>query len=88
MAKHQTVSVSSCETEYKELAKCAKGVMFIHNILKEINHLVLPGLLGEDNQGAIFLQKINKSTIEQNTLILNIILFVSLYQTRKERFLN
>ena len=49
MAKYQTVSVSSCETEYKELAKCAKGVMFIHNILKEINNLVLPGLLGEDN---------------------------------------
>ena len=55
MAKHQTVSVSSCEAEYKELAKCAKGVMFVHNILKEINHLILPGLIGEDNQGAIFL---------------------------------
>ena len=34
MVKHQTVSVSSCKAEYKELAKCAKGVMFIHNILK------------------------------------------------------
>ena len=55
MAKHQTVSVSSCKAEYKELAKCAKGVMFVHNILKEINHLVLPGLIGGDNQGAIFL---------------------------------
>ena len=29
MAKHHTVSDSSCEAEYKELAKCAKGVKFI-----------------------------------------------------------
>ena len=29
--------------------------MFVHNILKEINHLILPGLIDEDNQGAIFL---------------------------------
>ena len=54
MEKYQTVSVSSCEAEYKELAKCAKGVKFVHNILKESNHQVLPGLIGEDNQGAIF----------------------------------
>ena len=32
MAKHQTVSVSPCEAEYKELAKCAKGIKFVLNI--------------------------------------------------------
>ena len=47
--------MSSCEVEYKELAKCAKAVMFVHNILKEINNLILLGLIGEDNQGAICL---------------------------------
>ena len=51
MAKYQTASVSSCEAEYKELAKCAKSIKFVHNILKEINHLILQGLICEDNQG-------------------------------------
>ena len=55
MAKHQTVSVSSCEAEYKELAKCAKGVKFLQTILSKINHLILPRQVGEDNQGAIWL---------------------------------
>jgi len=29
MAKHLALSDSSCEAEYKELAKCAKGVNFV-----------------------------------------------------------
>ena len=45
MAKHHTVSNSSCEAEYKELAKCAKGVKFVHSILGELNLLTLPGLI-------------------------------------------
>ena len=55
MTKHYTISDSSCEAEYKELAKCAKGIKFVHLILQEINLAKFPGLMGEDNQGAIFL---------------------------------
>ena len=55
MAKHHTVSDSSCEAEYKELAKCAKGVKFIQMMLGEFNLVDLPGYIGEDNKGAIFL---------------------------------
>ena len=33
MAKHHSVSDSSCEAEYKELAKCAKGVKFLYMLL-------------------------------------------------------
>ena len=29
MSKHLTMSDSSCEAEYKELAKCAKGTKFL-----------------------------------------------------------
>ena len=57
MAKHHTVSNSSCEAEYKELTKCAKGVMFVQSILSELKLVELPGLIGEDNQGAIFLSE-------------------------------
>lgn len=55
MAKHHTVSDSSCEAEYKELAKCAKGVKFIQMLLGELNLLDIPGYIGEDNKGTIFL---------------------------------
>ncbi|MGB2452939.1 MAG: reverse transcriptase domain-containing protein, partial [Candidatus Poseidoniaceae archaeon] len=55
MAKHHSVSDSSCEAEYKELAKCAKGVKFVQMMLGELNLLQLPGYIGEDNKGAIFL---------------------------------
>jgi len=57
MAKHHSVSDSSCEAEYKELAKCAKGVKFVHMILEEFKLMDLPGVIGEDNQGAIFLSQ-------------------------------
>ena len=65
ISKHQTVSDSSCEAEYKELAKCAKGVKFVHMLLDEMNLLQLPGLIGEDNQGAIFLA--NNKQVSQRT---------------------
>ena len=34
MSKHLTLSVSSCEAEYKELTKCAKGSKF-HQMMLE-----------------------------------------------------
>ena len=37
IAKHHTVSDSSCKAEYKELAKFAKGVKFVHMLLEELN---------------------------------------------------
>ena len=55
MAKHVTMSDSSCEAEYKELAKCAKGTKFVQMLLEELRLAELPGLLFEDNSGAIFL---------------------------------
>ena len=55
MAKHHAVSDSSCEAEYKELAKLTKGVKFIQIILEEFNLVEYPRLIGEDNQGAISL---------------------------------
>ena len=55
MAKHLTLSDSSCEAEYKELAKCAKGVKFTQMLLGELRLLEIPGILFEDNSGSIFL---------------------------------
>ena len=57
VTKHNSVSKSSCKAEYKELAKCSKGVKFIQMLLNEMNLVQYPGLIGEDNQGAIFLAK-------------------------------
>ena len=60
MTKHVTMSDSSCEAEYKELAKCAKGTKFIQMLLEELRLAELPGFLFEDNSGAIFLVPQNK----------------------------
>ena len=49
------MSDSSCEAEYKELAKCGKGVKFIQMLMNELNLMELPGIMLEDNAGAIFL---------------------------------
>ena len=42
VANHNTVSDISCEAEYKELAKCAKGVKFIQMLLNELNLVQYP----------------------------------------------
>jgi len=57
MAKHLTLSDSSCEAEYKELAKCAKGVKFVQMFLGELRLRELPGILFEANSGSIFLAR-------------------------------
>ena len=54
LAKYHSVSDSSCEAEYKELAKCAKGVKKLHMILGEINLVDLPGVIRKDIEGDIF----------------------------------
>jgi hypothetical protein len=55
MAKHNTLSDSTTEAEYKELAKCAKSVKFAQMLLAELRLVEYPGLLFEDNAGTIFL---------------------------------
>uniref|UniRef100_A0A7S2RAE3 Reverse transcriptase Ty1/copia-type domain-containing protein n=1 Tax=Eucampia antarctica TaxID=49252 RepID=A0A7S2RAE3_9STRA len=63
MAKYHSVSDSSCESEYKELEKCAEGELLLQMMLGEFNLDDLPGVTGEDNHGAIFLSK-NKQESE------------------------
>ena len=63
-AKHKTVSDSTTEAEYKEMTKCAKSVKFVQMLLGEFRLSVLPGLIGEDNAGAIFLAR-NKQVSER-----------------------
>ena len=48
MSKHLTMSDSSCEAEYKELAKCAKGTKFLQKLLGELGLVELPELMFED----------------------------------------
>ena len=55
MAKHVTLSDSTTEAEYKELAKLAKDIKFVQMLMTELKLVELPGLLFEDNAGAIFL---------------------------------
>ena len=65
IAKHDTLSDSTTEAEYKELAKLAKGMKFISMILEEFKLNEKPGILIEDNAGAIFLAEnlsVNKKT--------------------------
>ena len=52
MVKYLTLSDTSCEAEYKELVKCAKGVKFVQMLLGELKLSELPGILFEDNAGS------------------------------------
>ena len=65
MAKHNSLSDSTTEAEYKELAKTAKCSKFVLMLQKELKLADLPGILFEDNTGAIFLSEnlsVNKRT--------------------------
>jgi hypothetical protein len=53
----QTVALSSCEAEYISLASGAQEVKFLQMLLGEIMYCEQPGILLEDNTGAIFLLK-------------------------------
>jgi hypothetical protein len=58
MSKTQaSVTLSSTESEYVSLSMCAQEVLFIQQLLDEIFHCEKPGLIYEDNTGAIFLIK-------------------------------
>jgi hypothetical protein len=53
----QSVTLSSTEAEYVSLATGACEVKFIQQLLKEIAFCTTPGILLEDNTGAIYLVK-------------------------------
>ena len=53
----KTVSLSSAESEYIAASSAAKEVMFQQMLLSEICENVIPGVIYEDNEGAIFLSK-------------------------------
>ena len=61
----KTVTLSSCESEYVALASAAKELLFIQSLLGEFNSAVLPGIMFEDNMGAIFL--VRNSQVGQRT---------------------
>ena len=52
-----TVSMSSCESEYKSACSAAKEMKFQQMLLEEIAMVELPGIIFEDNRGTIFLVK-------------------------------
>ena len=52
-----TVSMSSCESEYKSACSTSKEMKFHQMLLEEIAMVDLPGIIFEDNRGTIFLVK-------------------------------
>jgi hypothetical protein len=58
MSKTQaSVTLSSTEAEYASLAAGATQVKFVQQLLEEIAECITPGIILEDNTGAIFLVK-------------------------------
>ena len=56
--KQNTVSLSSTEAEYQALSQCAQEVIFTTNLIEEITGTnTTPGIIYEDNLGAMFLAK-------------------------------
>ena len=53
----RTVSLSSTESEYIAAASAVQEVMFQQSLLSEMAENVYPGVVFEDNAGAIFLSK-------------------------------
>jgi len=66
MAKHNSLSDSTTEAEYKELAKTAKCFKFVLMLQKKLKLADLPGILFEDNTGAIFLSQKSHSQLGLN----------------------
>jgi hypothetical protein len=58
MSKTQTsVTLSSCEAEYVAVALATQELLFMQMLLKELGECEYPGVILEDNTGAIFLVK-------------------------------
>jgi len=63
--KQATVSLSLTESKYIALTECCKDTMFTQQLCQEVAHIQVPGVVMEDNNGAIFLST-NKQ-VEQRT---------------------
>ena len=61
----KTVSMSSAESEYIAASSAAQEMTFQQMLLSEVSETVLPGVLFEDNEGAIFLS--NNKQVSQRT---------------------
>ena len=57
ITKYYTISGSPCEAEYKELSQHTIGIKFAQIFLQKIYLAKFIWLMGEDNQGAIFLEE-------------------------------
>ncbi len=53
----ESTTLSSCEAEYVSLASGAQEVKFVQMLLNEVLQCTTPGILMEDNTGAIYLVK-------------------------------
>lgn len=53
----KTISMSSAESEYIAASGAAQEMLFQQMLLSEISETVLPGVIYEDNQGAIFMSR-------------------------------
>jgi hypothetical protein len=51
--KQSIVALSSCEAEYIALSECAKESQWLKNLHSELNNIIYPIILYEDNQGAM-----------------------------------
>ena len=50
-----TISLSTCESEYKSGSNCSKEMKFEQMLLEEIDKCEYPRIIYEDNEGCIFL---------------------------------
>ena len=76
--KYHTLLDSSCDSEYKEMDKCEKGEKFVHIILKEMNLVNYPGVIGKDNQCSLFLAR-NKKANNKNKYWFEILFYKNIY---------
>ena len=56
----KTTTLSSTESEYVALSECGQELKFVCMLLEEIRISKFPGIIYEDNEGAIFLAKKNQ----------------------------
>ena len=53
----KVATLSSTESEYTALGECGQKLKFICMFLQEVGVGIMPGIIFEDNEGAIFLAK-------------------------------
>ena len=61
----KTISMSSAESEYIAASSAAQEMLFEQMLISELSEVMLPGVIFEDNEGAIFLS--NNKQVSQRT---------------------